>query len=421
MSIKVFVSSTRHDLDPDCRPTLLKAVEAGGAQPIVMESWPAEYLPAFDLVCEKLKGSTHYLGLFAYRRGWIPPGRTASITEEEFNFARQNLGGSYIAVFVPKEGSEIAELLRERAGAQEPGEEEAQRTFLKRVLAEGVVESFGDVLDLSIRATRRVTLWNLPLLAEELERRAPRGAVPRPDEMAELGRADHAHCFGTRVLPRLVGGGALAAAAVLVAGPPAYGQAQLVARLRRAFEGIARRTPRPLSVGCGPLWSSGGAQSLLRALGRELGQGEPASVAAVAARLGELLQANDLVLEVTQLQNFENGVRGFVELFWRPLVDSLPAGAPYSLLCLATHEGAAPAAGAWDGCVQGCDAGALDPRSLLLLPELRAFGAEELAVFVSPRVDKAKTDPLVKALMAQSGGVPAYLYTLLTTPSTWDL
>lgn len=418
--MKVFVSSTKDDLDPDCRPKLLEAISFAGAMPVAMEDWPAEYLPALELVREKLKGSTHYVGVFAYRRGWTPPGHTVSITEEEFNMACTRLGGRCVAVFVPLEGSEIARLLRDRAGAQAAADEEAQREFLRRVTSEGVVEQFNDVTQLALRANRRVVLWNRPLLEEALAGPARRAAVPRPDEVAGLGRAEQAHCFETRVLPHVAGAGSPNAVGVLVAGPPAYGQDRLVERLRRAFERTVFRPPLQVAVGCAPMWGDGSAANLLQRVARAVGVPEPATMAVVGARIGEVLGVNDVVLEITQVQNFSGGVPGFVERFWRPLLDALPAGTLNRVLCLATHEGALPPAGGWDGAVRRCADAGLDPRALLLLPELGAFTPDDLTVFVRARVEPQNVRPLVKHLMEQTGGVPSYLYSLLATESTWE-
>jgi hypothetical protein len=422
MELKVFVSSTREDLNADCRPKVLDAVKYSGAVAVVMEDWHTGYVPAPDLVREKLNGSTHYLGVFAYRRGWTAPGDSVSITESEFEIACMRLRPESMAVYVPQEGTAFAATLRERAAVQTPDDEEAQRCFRSRVLSQGVAEPFQDVADLSMRVLRRVVLWNRPLLENELEKAPPRGLAPHPDEVAELGRADAVHCFVTQVLPRGGGAGTPNAAGVLVSGPPAYGQAQLLMRLRRHFERHTFRPPRPVTVGCGPLWSTGGVGSLLRALAREMSIPEPAGPAALAVTLGELLKTSDVVLEVTQLQNFEDGVPGFAKAFWRPLLDALPVATPYRLLCLATHEGAAPAAAGWEGVVQRCGppAAAPDPRLFLHLPELGPFTEAELSVFAGGYLPPEQVQPFVKAMMTHTAGVPSHLYTLLATPSTWQ-
>ncbi|HEU4557814.1 MAG TPA: DUF4062 domain-containing protein, partial [Longimicrobium sp.] len=272
MSVKVFVSSTKDDLDPDCRPRVLEAVAIAQAVAVAMENWPAEYLPALDLVKRKIDESTHYLGLFAYRRGWTPPGSRVSITEAEFDYATARLNGERVTVFVPTEDSEIAAVLRQRAEqAQDLADADAQTRFLERVLAAGAVEPFATVPDLSSRATRRVIFWNTPLLEQELRRANQARGTSNPHEVAALGRQAQVDCFAAEVLGRLAAaGGGTPAAGVLVSGPAGHGHPQLLARLRRLFEQVSRRT-HPCTIGCGPLWRTGGLQSLLRVLARETG------------------------------------------------------------------------------------------------------------------------------------------------------
>lgn len=419
MDVKVFVSSTKDDLDRECRPQVILSIRSAQALPIAMEDWPAEYAPALDEVKRKIEESTHYLGLFAYRRGWTPPDNPVSITEAEFDHACATLRGR-IAVFVPAEGSPIAAVLMGYAtAAQDEADTEAQVHFLKRVMGAGMVESFRDVGDLATRTTRCVIFWNRPLLEMQLQRSRGAPGVPGPDDVAALGRTAQADCFEVDVLPRLAAtGGATQAAGVLIHGPAGHGQAELLGRLERRFEAVSRRT-HPLTVRCGALWRSGGLGSLLRVLARETGVAELATVAAAGAHLGTLLAQKDVVLRVTALQNYEGGVPGFVEQFWAPLVAALPAGTPYRLLCLATHEGTTPAAPAWEAAAQPCGSAPWDARRLLRLAELAPFTAAELSLFVRPRVEPAQVDDLVTALMDATDGVPNLLYAELTDPANW--
>lgn len=423
MSVRVFVSSTKNDLDPDCRPEVLRAIALAEAIAVAMETWPAEYLPALDLVKRKIDESTHYLGLFAYRRGWEPDG-TTSITEAEFDHARGRLPRQALAVFIPKEKSPIAEVLLARAReAQDLASEEQQARFLDRVGGAGVVESFDSVPDLSIRATRCVIFWNKPLLERKLEPPdddAP--AAPSPDELALLGRRAQADCFEADVLARLARAGGTSAAGALVSGPVGHGHPQVLSRLQRAFEAVSRRT-HPCTIGCGPFWRGNSLSTLLTVLAKETGSTTPfPTVAAAAAYLGTQLAQKDVLLRVTAVQNFENGVAGFVEQFWAPLLDALPAGTTFRLLCLASHEGRTPAAPAWDAVTQPCGADPFDPRRLVRLPALEPFTETELSLFVRGRVEPARADELVAALMAESNeGVPNLLYEKLADPTYWTL
>lgn len=421
MSVKVFVSSTRNDLDQDCRPRVIEAITNAQALPVVMEDWPAEYSPALDLVKRKIEESTHYLGLFAYRRGWTPPGSAVSITEAEFDHACATHRGR-IAVFVPQEGSPIAAVLMDYAAtAQDAADTEAQIRFLQRVMGAGTVEAFRDVPDLASRTTRCVIFWNTPLLAMQLERAREAPAAPAPDEIAGLGRRAQVECFDRGVRDRLAAAGGMSAAAVLVSGPAGHGHRQMLDRLQRRFEQVSRRM-HPCTIGCGPFWRSNSLATLLGVLGKETGAPGLAAVPAAAAHLERLLEQKDVVVRVTAVQNFENGVAGFAEQFWGPLVDALPAGTPYRLLCLVSHEGREPAAPAWNAAVQPCGAEPFDPRRLVRLPPLAPFTEAELSLFVRPRVDPEEADALVAALMVESNdGIPGLLYEKLADPAYWTL
>jgi hypothetical protein len=415
MSLRVFVSSTRGDLDPDCRPRVIRVIQDNQAAAVVMETWPAEYVPALELVREKLDQSSHYFGLFAYRRGWTPPGEAVSITEAEFDHACSRMQRVRIVVFVPRESSEIAAVLRERAEqAQELADEEAQERFLARVRSGGAVQDFGDLDELGRWATRRVVLWDTSLLEVELSKHRD---VPGLEEVAKLGRHEHLTCF-ERVLGRLAPGGNATAAGVLLAGPPRHGQAQLAALLQRHFD---RSFPRgqALTVGCGPLWRSGSLPAFLKVLGGELRTAPFASVTAAADHLGDRLARGNLLLRVTNLQNFEGGVGGFVESFWAPLVDALPPDPPFRFLCIATHESTAP--GANDAAATApCAADPPDPRRLTVLPELRPFTRPEVTLFVRRSGLHPDPDALAEYVVQETGGAPMLTYDLLTDPTTWQ-
>jgi Domain of unknown function (DUF4062) len=87
--MRVFVSATKEDLDTDCRPAVRRAIAICDAQAETMEDWNAEYgIKPVDLCRTELEtNSTHFIGIFAHRFGWKPPGFTISITEAEFQWA----------------------------------------------------------------------------------------------------------------------------------------------------------------------------------------------------------------------------------------------------------------------------------------------------------------------------------------------
>src|SRR4051794_2178898 len=83
---KVIISSTALDL-PEHRNEIRLGCERAGFKPCVME-----HLPALD--ADAIKASLHlvdeadvYVGVFAYRYGYVPDGYDISITEMEYDRA----------------------------------------------------------------------------------------------------------------------------------------------------------------------------------------------------------------------------------------------------------------------------------------------------------------------------------------------
>jgi hypothetical protein len=424
--IKVFVSSTRKDLDADCRPAVLKAFRLPTVESLAisMEDWSIEYHPAVEVCEAKIGESSHYIGIFGYFRGWVPPGHETSITELEFTWART--GKKRMVIFLPDmtqpENQPFAQELEARARAHQTQEElEAQRAFLDRVRDGGTLEFFDSALDLGMRTQQRLYLWSNPLLSQPAGPATPasRATRPRDDDLMELGRVEQVADFES-TLQRLAVPGIRDAACFLVHGPPAFGQDRLIARLGRILERDAFSPPRPCVVGCGPLWRQRGLPSLLRALGREIEAGwEPASIQALAERLEMLLALSDVVLQISRLQHFEGGVAGFAAAFWQPLLAALPASTPCRLLCLATHEGAAGEAATWQSHRQD-PAAAPDAARLVVLPVLRSFDAGEVTQFVRRYLPAGDVEPMTEALLADTGGNPLLLYRVLLDDSTWQ-
>src|ERR1044071_8422673 len=105
--VRVFVSSTRKDLSPaddpllNCRECAIQAVAVGAALPVTMETWVTPYAKPEDVCKGKVLKSSHYLGIFAYRRGWEPDSLAPkSITEAEFEWASGSKKEADIAVLI---------------------------------------------------------------------------------------------------------------------------------------------------------------------------------------------------------------------------------------------------------------------------------------------------------------------------------
>jgi hypothetical protein len=83
----VMISSTARDL-PQHREQVRLACERAGFEPReMMENLTAENRTAADVSLRMVEEADVYLGVFAYRYGFVPPGSDISITEMEYNRA----------------------------------------------------------------------------------------------------------------------------------------------------------------------------------------------------------------------------------------------------------------------------------------------------------------------------------------------
>jgi hypothetical protein len=83
---KVMISSTSLDL-PEHRKVVLDACLRQGMFPLMMEHLPAADADAIEESLRMVNEADIYLGIFAYRYGYIPKGYKTSVTEMEYNRA----------------------------------------------------------------------------------------------------------------------------------------------------------------------------------------------------------------------------------------------------------------------------------------------------------------------------------------------
>ncbi len=83
---KVMISSTARDL-PEHRKEVLDASLRQGMFPVMMEHLPASSADAIQASLKMVDEVDAYLGVIAYRYGFIPEGHSISITEMEYNRA----------------------------------------------------------------------------------------------------------------------------------------------------------------------------------------------------------------------------------------------------------------------------------------------------------------------------------------------
>jgi tetratricopeptide (TPR) repeat protein len=77
------ISSTAKDL-PEHRKQLLEACLRADTVPLLMETLPADPADAVAVSLRMVDEADVYLGVFAYRYGYVPPGHEVSITELEY-------------------------------------------------------------------------------------------------------------------------------------------------------------------------------------------------------------------------------------------------------------------------------------------------------------------------------------------------
>ena len=91
--LAAMISSTALDL-PEHRAAVREACLSCGVLPIGMEHLPARDATGITVSLEMVDKADIYLGIYAFRYGWVPDGSEVSITEMEFNRAieRQTQG-----------------------------------------------------------------------------------------------------------------------------------------------------------------------------------------------------------------------------------------------------------------------------------------------------------------------------------------
>lgn len=416
MTVRVFISSTNEDLKDDCRPSLIRAME-GEAQTIEMSSWITDYENAVKVCREKIENeSTHYVGLFAYRRGWVPDDpelEGKSITEAEFYWAKQSK--KTMAVFVPNPVSEIARTLRARAevpSQQSAADAAAQEAFLRDVSTHGAYMPFDDLVHLAIKVSRRVTVW----AGGGLRGIAAAGAITpaaagnpfrSEGELILLGRKKQVRAFED-LLQLLSDDNE--AVCVLVHGPAGYGHQEVLKRLRAKLS-ENRWEKRYYKGDIRPDWRRKDTATLIEVVGREMNPAATInSVKTLATQLRGALEVSDVVLEFAELQRLEGSLSEFAECFWKPLLGELGKHTPHRLIALATFE--QPLGNRFTELV--VDADSIDsyaPTLITALPVLEKFKEAELKDWLRARgMQQQQARDIAQTLIADTHGHPLLLY-----------
>ncbi|MFL6198033.1 MAG: DUF4062 domain-containing protein, partial [Thermoanaerobaculia bacterium] len=170
---RVYVSSTYSDLRT-CRERARSALRKLGHIDIAMEHYVSEHRPPLKKCLEDVAGCDLYLGILAFRYGYIPPGEGRSVTELEYRKAVET--GKPCLFFLLKEDApwpvdqiEVVALEKIKALRQE-----IQEKFL--------ISFFTDATELEARILEALAKWQQnaagPATARTLRR--PFKAPPLP-------------------------------------------------------------------------------------------------------------------------------------------------------------------------------------------------------------------------------------------------
>lgn len=180
---RVYVSSTYSDLHT-CRERASSALRKLGHIDIAMEHYVSEHRPPLEKCLKDVAGCDLYLGILAFRYGYIPPGKDRSVTELEYRMAVET--GKPCLFFLLKENApwpvdqiEVAALEKIRALRKE-----VQEKFL--------ISFFTDANDLEARILEALAQWQQNATGPSVTRalRRPFQAPPLPSFYVERAAAD---------------------------------------------------------------------------------------------------------------------------------------------------------------------------------------------------------------------------------------
>lgn len=406
MDISVFLSATCKDLADDCRKIARETIEETNAKAITMETWISDYRSVEKVCHEKIRDEcSHYLGIFSYRRGWIPPGHSKSITELEFDWADEYKKPR--AIFLPNHTSPIALELRRRAKDQSKEDEEAQRSFLEQTRQQGTCIFFQDLIQMSRRIGLKVAKWSEGDSLREIARQKTGESRITENNTLELGRKMQFRQFED-TLDNILSLDLPAVTCFLVFGESGFGHTEMLKRLYHEVENKGSGYPIYIPHLIKP-------QSNLTEMRQGIGKWiqvnlVPPSVNDLASKLNDCLAENDVVLEIENLQRLDCSIKEFQDQFWEPLVKALGSGFKNKLIVLLGFEGTLEEESEF---VQ-CDPSNLDnfqSHSIVVLDELKKFKQSELTSWLRKWYPSDDAQMLSRTLIAESrGGIPQLLY-----------
>jgi CheY-like chemotaxis protein len=194
--MKIFLSSTFEDLI-EHRAKAAQAVERLGQQGIRMEVFGARPGEATTICFDEISNSHAFVGIYAHRYGYIPDGSDTSITEQEFDFAQEEMKPTF-CFFVNENLPWLPGYID-----PEPGKNKL-RAFKQKVSAKVVRETFTTPEDLAYKVSSSLGRFLLATkIKEELERVPGSEKVSTPKGRNQVSRRAarvESVIYGSRVL-----------------------------------------------------------------------------------------------------------------------------------------------------------------------------------------------------------------------------
>jgi HEAT repeat protein len=184
---KIYVSSTYKDLRT-CRRRVSEAIRMLGHHDIAMEYYVAESRRTVDKCLSDVAACDIYVGIFARRYGWIPPGSNLSITEMEYRQAVRCQKDILLFLL----GEDIRNWPESDAETSENG---ARLKALRAELTSGecMHAYFSSCSDLAIKLTAAIAnLTSPPLTPGDIEREEKLLEVLNSKEPVARSRASEA-------------------------------------------------------------------------------------------------------------------------------------------------------------------------------------------------------------------------------------
>jgi hypothetical protein len=214
---KIYVSSTYEDLE-DCREAVYQTLRRMRHDVIAMEDYTAGEERPLDRCLEDVRNADVYVGLFAFRFGFVPRGHEASITELELREAERT--GKPVLAFLLRDDApwppkfvdeDRTEIDRVRAHLQD------RYTVAFFETSEGLANEVGVAVNALDRADEDAAREPAPTPTEDLSSSV---GFFRDFVSSRLQRAARDVRFYNVLIGVLIGlGSVLAAAGLLLSGP----------------------------------------------------------------------------------------------------------------------------------------------------------------------------------------------------------